>query len=434
MRSLERLNLKNNWQNTPFGVKIKMSSITKITAREILDSRGNPTIEVEATTEKTCQTASVPSGISAGVHEALELRDGTKRFLGKGVSKAVRNVERKIAPLLKHVECTSQEKIDYLMIKEDGTVNKSKLGANAILGVSLACARAAAVEKNLSLFKYLNELLPLKRISLPRPFFNVINGGKHAGNELAVQEFMIAPKAKSFKEAIQIGSEVYHVLKELIEKKYGKSAINVGDEGGFAPPIKNAEEALDLITAAIKKAGYSKKVELALDCAASSFYHKGYYYLHKKMSKDNLLEYYLQLIKKYSLISIEDPFEQEDFLSFAELRRKSKIQIVGDDLTVTKVDLIEEAVKEESCNCLLLKVNQIGTLSEALDAVRLAYKNGWKVMVSHRSGETEDTFIADLAVGIGCGMIKAGAPCRGERTAKYNRLLRIEEVLTNKNK
>lgn len=409
-----------------------MSAITKIKAREILDSRGNPTIEVEVTTEKTCQTAAVPSGISTGIHEAVELRDGTKRFLGQGVNKAVRNVDRKIAPVLKHVECTSQEKIDSVMIKTDGTDNKSKLGANAILGVSLACARAAAAEKNLHLFKYLNELLPLKKIALPRPFFNVINGGKHAGNELAFQEFMIAPKTKSFKEALQIGSEVYHVLKEIIEKKYGKSAINVGDEGGFAPPIKNVEEALDLITLAIKKAGYSKKVELALDCAASSFYHKGYYYLPKKMSKDNLLDYYLQLIKKYSLISIEDPFEQEDFLSFAELRRKSKIQIVGDDLTATNVDLIEEAIKEESCNCLLLKVNQIGTLSEALDAVRLAYKNGWKVMVSHRSGETEDTFIADLAVGIGCGMIKAGAPCRGERTAKYNQLLRIEEILRNK--
>ena len=421
----------------PFGilsllVYSKMSSIKRIKAREILDSRGNPTVEVELTTEKTCQTASVPSGRSTGTHEALELRDGTKRFLGKGASKAVHNVERKIAPVLKQVECTSQEKIDYLMIKKDGTDNKSKLGANAILGVSLACARAAAAEKKVYLFQYLNQLLPLKKISLPRPFFNVINGGKHAGNELAFQEFMIAPQAKSFKEALQIGSEVYHVLKEVIKKKYGKSAINVGDEGGFAPPIKKAEEALELIRTAIKKAGYSGKVDLALDCAASSFYRDGYYHLHKKMNKDNLLDYYLQLIKKYSLISIEDPFEQEDFISFAELRRRSKIQIVGDDLTATNVERIEEAIKEESCNCLLLKVNQIGTLSEALDAVRLAYKNGWKVMVSHRSGETEDTFVADLSAGIGCGMIKAGAPCRGERTAKYNQLLRIEEVLINK--
>ncbi|MEK6809037.1 MAG: enolase, partial [Nanoarchaeota archaeon] len=265
-----------------------------------------------------------------------------------------------------------------------------------------------------------------------RPFFNVINGGKHAGNKLAFQEFMIAPKARSFAEALRMGSEVYHQLKEVIEKKHGKEATNVGDEGGFAPPLERAEEGLGLLMEAIQKAGYKGKIEIAIDCAASEFYKDGKYHLHTVMSKERLLDYYLHLIKKYPIISIEDPFEQEDFAGFAELRKRSKIQIVGDDLTVTNVKRIQKAIKNKSCDCLLLKVNQVGTLTEALDAAKLAYQNGWKVMVSHRSGETEDTFIADLAVAIGCGMIKAGAPCRGERIAKYNRLLRIEEVLRKK--
>ncbi len=407
-----------------------MSSITSIKAREILDSRGNPTLEVDLFTKQTCQSAAVPSGASTGKHEAVELRDGGKRYLGKGVQKAVQNVEKKIAPLLRGMDCHDQRKIDELMIKKDGTKNKSKLGANAILGVSLAAARAASAENKKHLFQYLPGLAGLnKKPSMPRPFFNVINGGKHAGNKLAFQEFMIAPKAKTFAEALRMGSEVYHILKEVIEKKYGKEATNVGDEGGFAPPLERAEEALSLLTDAIQKAGYNGKVEITMDCAASEFYKNGKYYLHTKMSKEKLLEYYLRLIKEYPIISIEDPFEQEDFASFAELKRKSKIQIVGDDLTVTNVNRIKKAVQNKSCNCLLLKVNQIGTLTEALDAVKLAYGNGWKVMVSHRSGETEDSFIADLAVAIGCGMIKAGAPSRGERIAKYNRLLRIEEVL-----
>lgn len=407
-----------------------MSSITSIKAREILDSRGNPTLEVDLFTKQTSQSASVPSGASTGKHEALELRDGGKRYLGKGVQKAIRNVEQKIAPLLRGIDCQSQEKIDRLMIKKDGTKNKSCLGANAILGVSLAAARAANAEQKKFLFQYLHSLASLnKKPAMPRPFFNVINGGKHAGNKLAFQEFMIAPKAKSFAEALRMGSEVYHVLKEVIEKKYGKEATDVGDEGGFAPPISRAEEALDLLQEAIRKAGYSGKIEIALDCAASEFYSKGKYNLHNVMSKDKLMVYYLHLIKKYPIISLEDPFEQEDYVSFGVLRQKSKIQIVGDDLTVTNVQRMKKAIQKKSCNCLLLKVNQVGTLTEALDAVKLAYAKGWSVMVSHRSGETEDTFIADLAVAIGCGMIKAGAPCRGERIAKYNRLLRIEEVL-----
>ncbi len=410
-----------------------MSSITAIKAREILDSRGNPTIEIDLFTKQTCQSAAVPSGASTGKHEALELHDGGKRYLGKGVEKAIRNVEQKISPLLKGVDCFEQRKIDEMMIRKDGTENKKRFGANAILGVSLAAARAANAEQKKFLFQYLHSLAGVNRKpAMPRPFFNVINGGKHAGNKLAFQEFMIVPKAKSFAEALRMGSEVYHLLKEVIEKKYGKEATNVGDEGGFAPPVKRAEEVLNLLLEAIQKAGYKGKIDLALDCAASEFYKNGKYHLHTKMSKEKLLSYYLHLIEKYSIISIEDPFEQEDFASFAELRKKSGIQIVGDDLTVSNVDRIEEAISEGSCNCLLLKVNQIGTLTEALDAVKLAYDNGWKVMVSHRSGETEDTFIADLAVAIGCGMIKAGAPCRGERIAKYNRLLRIEEVLSRK--
>src|SRR3989344_4633673 len=410
-----------------------MSAITAIKAREILDSRGNPTLEVDLFTKQTCQSASVPSGASTGKHEAKELRDGGKRYLGKGVLKAARIVEEKISPLLRGVDCQDQRKIDEAMIKQDGTKNKSKLGANAILGVSLAAARAANAEKKKFLFQYLHQLANVNRkASMPQPFFNVINGGKHAGNKLAFQEFMIVPQAKNFSEALRMGSEIYHVLKEVIEKKYGKEAINVGDEGGFAPPLKRAEEALDLLMEAIQKAGYVGKVDLAVDCAASEFYKKGKYQLHASMSKEQLLQYHLHLIKKYPIISIEDPFEQEDFASFAELRKKSKIQIVGDDLTVTNVTRMKKAIKNKSCNCLLLKVNQVGTLTEALDAVKLAYANDWKVMVSHRSGETEDTFIADLAVAIGCGMIKAGAPCRGERIAKYNRLLRIEEVFSKK--
>lgn len=413
-----------------------MPTIHNITAREIIDSRGNPTVEVELVAGKvaggkarTIHTlASVPSGASTGRHEALELRDGGKRFLGLGVEKAIRNVETVIAPALKGIDCREQEKIDRIMLKLDGTPHKRKLGANAILAVSLVCARAAALAEKKELYQYIDKLAKVNRKPiLPRPFFNIINGGKHAGTDLPFQEFMIAPRGKNVAESLRMGSEVYHVLKRILAENYGKTAINVGDEGGFAPPIKTAEEALELLKEASAKAGYKGQVDLAMDCAASEFYKNGAYYLPQKIAKERLLNYYLKLIKKYKIISLEDPLEQEDFQSFAELREKTNIQIVGDDLTVTNVGRIRKAIKEKSCNCLLLKVNQIGTLTESLEAVRLAYSAGWKVMVSHRSGETEDTFIADLAVGIGCGMIKAGAPCRGERTAKYNRLVRIEE-------
>jgi enolase len=409
-----------------------MSNITKIKAREILDSRGNPTIEVNIFTGESMSSAEVPSGASTGTFEACELRDGGFRYLGKGVQKAVRHVEKKIAPLLTQKDCTLQKEIDTLMIEGDGTKSKKKWGANAILAVSLAVARAGAESNNLPLYSYLNELLTQnKKKVLPRPFCNIINGGKHADSSLSFQEFMIVPNLGSFKENIRAASEVYHTLKQELHKKYGAGSTNVGDEGGFAlKQLKNAEHVLDLLVKVIKDTGYKSKVGLALDCAASECYKNGKYVIDgKKMSKDQLLNYYLKLIKKYPLVSIEDPFEQNDFASFAELTRRSGIQIVGDDLTVTNPERIRLAIENKSCNCLLLKVNQIGTLSEALEAVQLAYKAGWKVMVSHRSGETEDPFIADLAVGIGCGMIKAGAPCRGERTAKYNQLLRIEEEL-----
>ena len=412
-----------------------MTTITSIHAREILDSRGNPTIEVEVTAGKYIGIAAVPSGASTGIHEALELRDGGKRFLGLGVQKAVHNVEKIIAPKLKGLDCRQQEKIDRLMITLDGTKNKSKLGANAMLGVSLACARAAALSQKKELYWYVNKLSRVtSSIRLPRPFFNIINGGKHADNELSFQEFMIAPRMKSFAENLRVGSEVYHILKRNLHSKYRNGSTNVGDEGGFAPPqLQNAEEALDILMKAIEDAGYKGKVDIAVDCAASEFYVDGKYVVdRKKMTAPKLTQYYLHLIKKYPIISIEDPFHQDDFEAFAELKRKTKIQIVGDDLTVTNVERIKTAIEKKSCSCLLLKVNQIGTLTEALEAVRLAYANGWKVMVSHRSGETEDTFIADLAVGISCGMIKSGAPCRGERTSKYNRLLRIEEELNRK--
>jgi len=407
------------------------SIIESIKAREILDSRGNPTIEVTLRTNKSAVTASVPSGASTGVHEALELRDHEKRYLGLGVQKAIKNIEKIIAPKLKGKNCQHQEDIDELLLELDSTKNKSKLGANAILAVSLACAKAAAQDQSIPLYKYLNTLShPKRKIALPRPYMNIINGGKHADNKLSFQEFMIVPNLKTFKENLRAASEIYHLLKKEIHQKYGKDTTNVGDEGGFAPPINKTEDALNILLKAINDAGYKNKVHLAIDCAASEFYKNGRYQLDGiGLTKEQLLQFYLRLIKKYPIISIEDPFQQEDFESFHKLKTSSNIQIVGDDLTVTNIERISIALEEESCNCLLLKVNQIGTLTQALQAAQLAFENKWNVMVSHRSGETEDTFIADLVVGLGCNQIKAGAPCRGERVAKYNRLLRIEEEM-----
>lgn len=401
--------------------------IKKVLAREILDSRGNPTVEVDVYVGDFVSRAMVPSGASTGIHEALELRDGSKRYSGKGVSKAVKNV-LKIGKKIKGMDCSKQREIDEKILKLDGTENKKKLGANAILGVSMAVCRAGAMAKGMNLYEHIGDLFGNKNFVLPRPFFNVINGGKHASNGLAIQEFMISPKLKKFKDNLRAGSEIYHVLKKMIIKEY--SNAGVGDEGGFAPNIKKTAEALDLLKKAISKAGYAGKVDLAMDCAASEFYKNGFYFIDgKKIGKLKLLYYYLDLIKKYKIYSVEDPFDQDDFVGFGWLREKSGIQIVGDDLTVTNIHRIARAIKLGSCNCLLLKLNQIGTVSEALAAAHLAMSRKWKVMVSHRSGETEDPFIADLAVGIGCGQIKSGATCRSERLAKYNQLLRIEEEL-----
>ena len=397
-------------------------------AREILDSRGNPTIEVEVHTKENKGVAIVPSGASTGIYEAHELRDSTRRFHGKGVSKAIRNVNDVIAPKLKGKDIFNLTKIDQIMIELDGTLNKSKLGANAILGVSMAAARAGANEKDIPLYKYLG-----KSKKLPIPFCNIINGGQHAGGKLEMQEFMIAPvKAKNFKEATMIVSEIYHELKSIISAKYGKSATNVGDEGGFAPNLSNAEQALDLIVEAIGKSGYTKKVRIAMDPAASEFYQGGKY-LRRKISGKKMAEYYQKLMQKYPIISIEDPFDQDDFESFEyftkQNEKNSNFQIVGDDLLVTNVQRITKAIDSNLCNALLLKVNQIGTLTEAINAAELCMSNGWNVMVSHRSGESEDPFIADLAVALGAGQIKLGAPCRSDRTSKYNQLIRIEEEL-----
>ncbi len=407
--------------------------LTRLFARQVLDSRGNPTIEVEAYFNNYFGRAIVPSGASTGKYEALELRDGKRDYSGKSVMKAVDNVNGIIAKKLVGAEFLDQKAVDDFLIKLDGTPNKSKLGANAILGVSMAVCRLAAAVKQKPLYEYIGEIAGVERKSfrIPIPFANIINGGKHAGTSLRIQEFMIAPiNARTFKDAVRMTAETYHVLKKLIEEKYGKAATNVGDEGGFAPQLTTPEQALDLITEAIKKAGYKGKVRIAMDCAASEFYDKNSnaYVMDKSYSRDEMIEYYLRLIKKYDIFSIEDPFDQDDFEGFQKLTAGAKkIRIIGDDLLVTNPARIQASINARLCNALLLKVNQIGTVTEAIDAARLAIGAGWKVMVSHRSGETEDTFIADLAVGLGCGMIKLGAPCRTERVAKYNQLLRIEE-------
>jgi enolase len=413
-----------------------MLKVLKIKSREILDSRGNPTVETEITTKRGISRASVPSGASTGVHEAVELRDGGKRYLGLGVSKAVKNVNTTIAKKLVGKSIT-QESADKLMIKLDGTANKSKLGANAILSVSMALCKAQALENHTPLYIHISNLFENKKLILPTPAFNIINGGQHAGNQLEIQEYMLLPVgAKSFKEAMQIGSEVYHKLKELLKKDYGKAATNVGDEGGLAPPMSCYEEPLDYIMDAVEELGYFKKVKLGIDAAATSFSRGGKYYLEgQELSTSELIETYTDLVKAYPIVSIEDPFVEDDFDAFASLTKQmKKIQIVGDDLLCTNPRRIQKGILMDSCNALLLKVNQIGTVTEALDAAKLAMNNRWNVMVSHRSGETDDSFIADLATGLGNKQIKSGAPCRGERLAKYNQLLRIEEELGKKAK
>jgi enolase len=422
-----------------------MATIKAIKAREILDSRGNPTVEVDLTTDKGLFRAAVPSGASTGIYEALELRDGdAKRYLGKGVLKAVSNVNDVIGPQIVGKSVLDQEAIDEFLLKLDGTENKEKLGANAILGVSLAVAKAAAAEKGVPLYRHLADLAGVKQVRLPVPAFNVINGGCHAGNKLAMQEFMILPVgAPSFKEALRYGAEVYHALKSVIKSKYGQDAVNVGDEGGFAPNIQSSKEGLELLKAAIEKAGYTGKVKIGMDVAASEFCKNGKYDLDFKnpnndgsqvLSGEELGNLYKEFIRDYPVISIEDPFDQDDWESYSKLTADigKDIQIVGDDLLVTNPKRIQTGIDKGACNALLLKINQIGSLTESIRACKLAQSKGWGVMVSHRSGETEDTFIADLVVGLATGEIKTGAPCRSERLAKYNQLLRIEEELGDK--
>lgn len=424
-------------------------AITKLFSRYVYDSRGNPTVEVDLTTDKGLFRSIVPSGASTGIHEALELRDGDKsKWLGKGVTKAVANVNEIIAPALveANVDVTDQKSVDAFLNKLDGTPNKSKLGANAILGVSLAAAKAGAAEKNVPLYKHLADISGSKqdKYVLPVPFQNVLNGGSHAGGALAFQEFMIVPTdAPTFSEALRMGSEVYHNLKSLTKKKYGQSAGNVGDEGGVAPDVGSPREALDLIMDAIDKAGYKGKIGIALDVASSEFFKDGKYDLDFKnpnsdeskwLSGEQLASLYEELINEYPIVSIEDPFGEDDWDAWVHFYSKvsSKIQIVGDDLTVTNPLRIKTAIEKKAANALLLKVNQIGSLTESIQAAQDSFSADWGVMVSHRSGETEDTFIADLSVGLRAGQIKTGAPARSERLAKLNQILRIEEELGDK--
>ena len=406
--------------------------ISSITAREILDSRGNPTIEVDVETmEGVIGRASVPSGASTGAHEAVELRDGDKnRFGGKGVLQAVENVNALIGPNLSGFAVADQVAIDKAMIEMDGTPNKSKLGANAILGVSMAVAHAAAESAGLPLYRYLGG--PTANV-LPVPMMNILNGGTHADSNVDIQEFMVAPiGAPTFREALRMGAEVYHSLKSVL-KAQGLST-GLGDEGGFAPNLSSNRAALDLILVAIEKTGLvaGKDVGLALDVAATEFFKEGAYQFEgKATTSDEMIAYYEQLVRDYPLVSIEDPLSEDEWAGWSSLMAQvgDRVQIVGDDLFVTNPIRLAKGIELKSANSLLVKLNQIGTLTETLDAVDLAHRAGFTAMVSHRSGETEDVTIADLAVAVNGGQIKTGAPARGERIAKYNQLLRIEEEL-----
>ncbi|KAK4205327.1 Enolase, C-terminal TIM barrel domain-containing protein [Triangularia verruculosa] len=422
--------------------------ITKVHARYVYDSRGNPTVEVDVVTAETgLARAIVPSGASTGQHEACELRDDDKtHWAGKGVLQAVKNVNEVIGPALikENIDVKDQSKVDEFLLKLDGTPNKTKLGANAILGVSLAVAKAGAAEKGVPLYAHVSDLAGTKKpYVLPVPFMNVLNGGSHAGGRLAFQEFMIVPSAApSFSEAMRQGAEVYQKLKSLAKKKYGQSAGNVGDEGGVAPDIQSAEEALELITEAIEAAGYTGQIKIAMDVASTEFYKEDVkkYDLDFKnpqsdpskwLTYEELAALYSDLCKKYPIVSIEDPFAEDDWEAWSYFYKTQgeSIQIVADDLTVTNPLRIKKAIELKASNALLLKVNQIGTLTESIQAAKDSYADGWGVMVSHRSGETEDVTIADISVGIRSGEIKTGAPCRSERLAKLNQILRIEEEL-----
>ena len=405
-------------------------NIKKIKAIRVLDSRGIPTIKTFVYTNNTVACASVPSGTSSGKREALELRDGGKAYHGKDVSKAIDNVNNKISKKLIGEFILDQKRIDKTMIELDGTSNKSKLGANAILSVSLACARAASQELNIPLHKYVSRLNDKSEgKTMPTPFLNIINGGAHAGTDLAFQEFQIIPHKKTISENLRMSCEVYQTLKGIIKQKYGSGATNVGLEGGFAPNLKDPKDALDLIETAIDKAGYNKFITIGLDVAASEIYESSKYLVNgKKYSSNELIDYYAHLLKNYKITSIEDPLSEDDKNHWPEFNKRfgNKINVIGDDLLVTNPILIKDAIKKKQCNSLLLKVNQIGTLTESIDSFNLAKIANWKIVVSHRSGETEDSFISDLAFGLNADFVKFGAPVRSERTAKYNRLLEIE--------
>jgi enolase len=404
--------------------------IEKVWAREVLDSRGNPTVEAEITVSGHRITAIAPSGASTGTWEAHELRDGGKRYGGKGVLKAVENVRTEISGILTGTDPADQEAADRAMTELDGTPGKTRLGANATVAVSLAVAKAGAMAEGVPLYEHIG-----KGKVLPVPMFNIINGGKHAGGNLKIQECMLVPAGlPSYSECLRAASEIYMSLKNLLKKKYGPSAVNIGDEGGFAPPVNTVSEALETILEAASDAGYApgKEIFLAMDAASSEFFENGRYDVDgMSLTAVELSDHYVSLTKEFPLVSIEDPFFEDDFETTAQLTKKigNKVQIVGDDLFVTNTERLMRGIKEGAANALLLKVNQIGTVTESAEAAGASFENGYRVIVSHRSGESEDTSISDLSVGWGTGQIKTGAPSRGERTAKYNRLLRIEEEL-----
>lgn len=415
--------------------------IRAIKAAQRLDSRGNPTVQVDLTTDNSTFRALVPSGASTGQHEAVELRDGNASvFGGKGVERAVRNVEEVIAPaLIKkgfNLE-TDLKKIDAFMKELDGTKNKGNLGANAMLGVSMACARAGASLAGIPLYEFLRRESGAKKpYVMPVPFFNVLNGGVHSGNTMAFQEIMLAPVgAQSVAEAVRMGSEVYQQLKKVITRKFGSSATGIGDEGGFAPPISQPHEAFDLLVTAVEECGYTNKIKYAMDPASSEFFKNGNYDIGFKgktpdvQSPKQLQNLYNHLIDKYPIILLEDPFAEDDWETWTEFNKNCKIELVGDDLLVTNTERVQEASEKKACNSMLLKVNQIGTVTEAIAAANMAFGLGWGVFVSHRSGETTDDFIADITVGLRTGHLKSGSPCRGERVVKYNRLMDIEAEL-----
>ncbi|MCS5641264.1 MAG: phosphopyruvate hydratase [Candidatus Marinimicrobia bacterium] len=412
---------------------MKEAAITRVQAREILDSRGNPTIEVDVyLSDESFGRAAVPSGASTGEHEAVELRDGDQnRFLGKGALNAVRNVNQQIAPIVKGYNALDQKTLDKCMIDLDGTPNKSNLGANAILGVSMAVSRAAAASQNLPLYRHLNSDACL----LPLPMLNIINGGSHADNNVDIQEFMIFPiGADSFSHALRMGTEIFHYLKKVLSSKGLNTSV--GDEGGFAPNLSSNEEVIEIILEAVEKSDYSigKDISLALDAAASEFYIDGAYRLeseNRTLTSDEMVKYFEGLTNKYPIVSIEDGLAENDWKGWEVLNSElgSKIQIVGDDLTVTNIPRLQRAIDEQSMNAILIKLNQIGTVTETVEAVELARETEFGVVISHRSGETEDTFIADFAVAMGMGQIKTGSASRTDRICKYNQLLRIEEEL-----